>query len=73
MGTHMFAGKGGKSFTPSGTNLQARAGAAGGYAGGKAGAGAQKNISSAISMFNKHPLKPSTKTAAVDAPGPKKV
>lgn len=73
MGSSFFKSKGPKSFTPSGTNLQARAGAAGGYAAGKAGAGAQKDVASAIGMFNKHPLKPSMKTAAVDAPGPKKV
>jgi hypothetical protein len=73
MGTSFFKGHSGK-FQPSGQNLEARAGAAGGYAANKFGQGAQKDVGAAIGMFNNAKgLKPIPKTAATNAPGPKKV
>ena len=73
MGTGFFKSKPPKAYQSSGQNLQARAGGAGGYSGRAAGAGAQKDIAGAIAMFKAHPLKPTAKTAATVAPGPKKV
>lgn len=74
MGTSFMKGAHGpKVFSSSGQNLQARAGGAGGFAAGRAGSGAQKDIAGAIAMFKQRPLKQSTKTAATNAPGPKKV
>lgn len=71
MGTHAFF-KPAQHFQPSGMNLEARAGAAGGYAANKFGQGAQKDIGAAIALA-KGGLKPTPKTAATNAPGPKKV
>jgi hypothetical protein len=66
-----------KNFHPSGlgksqgaTNLSARAFAAGGYAGHAAGLGAVKDLAAAKA---KAILKPGLKTAASNAPGPKKL
>jgi len=66
-----------KNFHPSGlgksqgaTNLSARAFAASGYSGRMAGIGAQKSLAQAKA---KAILKPGLKTAASNAPGPKKL
>lgn len=72
MGSSFFQPKG-KGFQPSSLNLEARAGGAGGYASKAAGAGAAKDIGAAQAMFLKNSLKPTGKTAATAAPGPKKV
>lgn len=72
MGTHNFF-KPGKSITPSGMNLEARAIGAGGFASRAAGAGAQKDIAAATALYKGSRLKPTAKDAASNAPGPKKV
>jgi hypothetical protein len=73
MGTGFFKGHASK-FQPSGQNLEARAGAAGGYSANKFGQGAQKDIGAAIGMYKASKgLTPVPKTAATNAPGPKKV
>ena len=60
-------------FQPSGMNLEARAGAAGSYASKGFGTGAQKDIAAAQALYRNAKLKPTAKTAASAAPGPKKV
>lgn len=62
-----------RSFQPSGLNLEARAGSAGNYAGRIAGGGAQKDIGVATALYRNSKFSPSSKTAASNAPGPKKV
>lgn len=72
MGTNtMF--KAPKSFVTSGTNLQARAGSAGGYASRAAGSGAAKDIAASIAMYRASKLSPTKHDAASNAPGPKRV
>lgn len=63
----------GSSFSPSGTNLEARAVGSAGYTGHAAGGAAAKDIGAAMALVKQHQLKPSTKTAATNAPGPRKV
>jgi hypothetical protein len=72
MGTSFFKGSG-KGFQPSGMNLEARAGAAGGYASKAAGGTAAKDLGAAQAMYLKSKLSPTKGTAAANAPGPKKV
>lgn len=72
MGSQFFHAKK-AGIQPSGLNLEARAGAAGGYAGKAAGAGAAKDIAAATALYTKGGLKPTAKTAVSAAPGPKKV
>jgi hypothetical protein len=60
-------------FQPSGLNLEARAGAAGGYASKGFSSGAQKDIGVAQALYRNSKLKPTSKTAVSAAPGPKKV
>lgn len=73
MGSSYFRGSGskGSAFKAGNTNLTARAGGASAYASRSAGFGAQKNISAAKVMAKY--MKPMAKTAATNAPGPKKV
>lgn len=73
MGSKNFFKPATHGFQPSGMNLEARAGAAGGYAANKFGQGAQKDLGAAIGMYKSHGLTPTAKTAATSAPGPKKV
>lgn len=56
----------------SGMNLQARAIGATNYAARSAGTAAQKDIAASMAAV-KNGLKPVSKTAATNAPGPKKV
>lgn len=70
MGTSNFFKR--HAMQSSGTNLQARAIGANSYAARSAGMGAQRDIAASMAAV-KHGLKPVTKTAASNAPGPKKV
>ncbi len=69
MGTKNFFHK--SSFQPSGLNLEARAGAAGGYASKGFSSGAQKDIGVAQALV-KSGMRATPKTAATNAPGPKR-
>lgn len=69
MGSHFFKPKG---IQASGQNLEARAFSAPAYAGRQAAGRAAKDIAGAQAAY-KGGLKPTTKDAAADAPGPKKV
>lgn len=60
-----------KGFQPSGLNLEARAGAAGGYASRSAGGSAAKDLGAAQAMYLKSKLSPGKGTAAAGARGPK--
>jgi hypothetical protein len=74
MGTSFFKGAAPPAIGKgsSAMNMQARAIGAPTYAGAKAGAGAAKDIAAAAAL-NKASPKAATKTAASNAPGPKKV
>lgn len=61
-----------KTIQSSGQNLEARAFGAPMYAGRQAAGRAAKDIAGAQAAY-KSGLKPTTKDAAADAPGPKKV
>lgn len=69
MGTKNFFHK--ANFQPSGLNLEARAGAAGGYASKGFSSGAQKDIGVAQALYKNAKLGPTAKTAATNAKGPK--
>lgn len=58
MGTHFFQPKPPKAFQSSGTNLEARAGGAGGYSSRAAGVGRQKDIAAATALYRSAKLKP---------------
>lgn len=73
MGSHNFFKPTRTSIQPSGLNLEARAGGAGGYASRSAGIGAQKDIAAAQGLYRASKLAPTKKDAASAAPGPKKV
>lgn len=72
MGSKNFFKKQG-NFQPSSLNLEARAGGAGNYAARAAAGGAQKDIAAAAGLYRASKFSPSAKTAASNAPGPKKV
>lgn len=73
MGTHnYFKQHMQHSMQPSGLNMQARAIGAGAYASRAAGGAASKDIAAAKAAAASG-LKPTTKDAAANAPGPKKV
>jgi hypothetical protein len=70
MGTNNFFKK--HAVSGSGQNLQARAIGASGFASGRSGGAATKDVGAAIGIGGKG-LKATTKTAASNAPGPKRV
>jgi hypothetical protein len=70
MGTQNFFKK--HAMGGSGQNLQARAIGASGFASGRSGGAANKDLGAAMGVGGKG-LRPSTKTAASNAPGPKRV
>lgn len=72
MGTDRFFKNAGGGKPPNMMNLTARSIGAASYAGKAAGAGAAKDIAAAKALAS-NGMKPLTKTAASNAPGPKKV
>lgn len=71
MGTHAFFKQ--KATASSGQNLQARAIGASGFASRAAGGAAKKDIAAAQALYKAGSLRATAKTAATNAPGPKKV
>lgn len=69
MGTQNFFKK--HAIAGSGQNLQARAIGASGFASQRAGGAAQKDLGAALGAGQRG-LKPTAKTAATNAPGPKR-
>lgn len=72
MGSHFFKPSQASSVSGSNLNMEARAIGANTYGGQKAATRASKDIGAAQAAY-KGGLKPLTKDAAADAPGPKKV
>jgi hypothetical protein len=72
MGSAFFKGRGGLSKPSTAMNMTARAYGASQYAAKAAGAASAKDLGAA-SALGKGGLKPLSKTAASNAPGPKKV
>ena len=72
MGSHFFKPSASTAVSGSNLNMEARAIGANSYSGQKAASRATKDIGAAQAAY-KGGLKPTTKDAAADAPGPKKV
>jgi hypothetical protein len=72
MGTKNFFSQKARTIAPSGQNLQARAIGASGFTAGRQSGSAVKDIAASKAAAT-HGLKATTKTAATNAPGPKKV
>ncbi len=71
MGSHFFKSQPG-SIKPNGLNMEARAIGAPSYAGRQAGSKSAKDLGMAAGIYKAGGLKPTAKTAAVSAPGPKR-
>lgn len=72
MGSHFFKPSQSAAVSGSNLNMEARAIGASTYGGQKAASRASKDVAAAQAAY-KNGLKPTTKDAAADAPGPKKV
>jgi hypothetical protein len=71
MGTTNFFKK--HAMPSSGLNLEARAIGANAYGARSSGTAAGKDIAAAQAIYKANKMKPTSKTAATAAPGPKKV
>jgi hypothetical protein len=72
MGSKFFRPSEGSAVSGSNLNMEARSFGSAASLGQKAGGRAQKDVAAAQAAY-KGGLKPTTKDAAADAPGPKKV